>query len=105
MAGVIDVGAAQWGRVSKSVAGAVDVVLTQNEYENRILELTGAITASINVIVPLSDGRDWVVFNNSTGAFTVTIKGATGTGIVVGTGKRAIVYTDGTNVVRATADV
>jgi hypothetical protein len=91
-------------RISKSVAGAVDVTLNANEYQAEILELTGAITANINVFVPLTS-RQWTVFNNTTGAFTVTVIGATGTGIVVGQGMRAILYADGTNVVRATADV
>lgn len=31
--------------------------------------------------------------------------GATGTGVTIANGKRAIVYADGSNVVRATADV
>lgn len=91
-------------RISKSVAGAVDVTLTDAEAGVDILELTGAITANINVISP-HKVKQWTVFNNTTGAFTVTIKLATGTGIVIGTGKRAIVYGDGTNVVRVTADL
>jgi hypothetical protein len=90
--------------VSKSVAGAANVTLNSNVYEADVLELTGAITANIQVIVPLS-AHQWTVFNNTTGAFTVTVIGATGTGIVVGQAKRAILYADGTNVVRATADV
>jgi hypothetical protein len=45
------------------------------------------------------------VFANVTGGFGVQVIGATGTGITVADGKRAIVYADGTNVVRVTADV
>jgi len=45
------------------------------------------------------------VFNNTTGAFTVAVKTAAGTGVVVPPGQRAVVYCDGTNVLRATADV
>jgi hypothetical protein len=46
-----------------------------------------------------------MIFNNTTGAYTVTVKTSAGTGIVVGQGKRAILLADGTNVVRITADV
>lgn len=103
--GVLDVGSVQYGRLSKSVAGAANVTLTQTEYENGVLELTGVITGNIQVILPLIDGRLWVIANQTTGAFTVTLIGASGTGIVVGTAKTAIVRTDGVNVLRVTADV
>lgn len=90
--------------ISKSVAGNTDVTLTAADYLNPDITLTGAITGNIAVIVPLTAGATYFVFNNTTGAFTVTIKGATGTGIVIATGKRAIVRADGTNVNRWTAD-
>lgn len=91
-------------QTSKSVAGAVDVTLTTAESMATILQFTGIISANINVIVPTSV-RQWTVFNNTTGAFTLTVKTTAGTGIVIATAKTAILYCDGTNVVRATADV
>ena len=91
-------------RLSKSVAGGVDVTLTGAEGSHDILELTGALTANINVIVPAID-KKWVVANKTSGAFTLTVKGSTGAGITVTQGQRCIVYHDGTNVVRVTADV
>jgi len=92
------------GRLAKSVAGGVDVTLAATEAAARILTLSGVITANINLIVPSTDGREWIVFNSTTGAFTVTVKTAAGTGIVVAQTKHAIVYCDGTNVLRVTAD-
>lgn len=65
--------------------------------------LTGAITGNRVYQVPLSGF--WIVNNATTGAFTVTIQGATGTGIVVATGKTAVLIGDGTNINRATPDV
>lgn len=91
-------------RVSLSVAGAANVTLNANQYSANILEFTGSLTGNINVIVPLT-AKQWTVFNNTTGAFTLTVIGATGTGIAVAQTKRAILYADGTNIVRATADV
>jgi hypothetical protein len=96
--------ALQLGRLVKSVPGGSNVTLSSSEMENPILEFTGALTANISVIVPLGSGGLYIVYNNTSGAFTLTVKGATGTGVAVGQGKRAILYADGTNVVRVTAD-
>lgn len=91
-------------RLSKSVAGSSNVTLTVAEARNRHIECTGALTGNIELRVPLSDGAEWVIFNNTSGAFTLTVKGATGTGIVVAQGKTAILRGNGTNVLRVTAD-
>lgn len=86
-----------------SVAGATDKNLTTDQSYSLIVEFTGALTGNINVIVA-SLTKQWIFFNNTTGAFTLTVKPATGTGIAIGQGKRAILYFDGTNIVRATPD-
>lgn len=93
-----------FGRTSKSVAGAADVTLTTAEARNRTLEFTGVLTGNINVIVPLFDGAEWIAVNSTTGAFSLTVKGGTGTGIVVATAKTATLRGDGTNILRVTAD-
>lgn len=91
-------------RLSKSVAGGVDVTLTNTEGAHEILEFTGALTANINVIVPSID-RQWTIANLTSGAYTLTVKRSSGTGVAVTQGMRCIVYGNGTNVVRVTADV
>lgn len=68
------------------------------------VELTGALTAVRDVIVP-TVRRQWTVFANVTGGFGVQVKTSAGLGITVADGKRAILECDGTNVVRVTADV
>ena len=85
---------------SKSVAGAADVTLTTTEALSATIELTGAITASINVIVPTKE-KNWAIYNNTSGAFTVTVKTSAGTGIVVPQGRKMDLTCDGTNVVGA----
>jgi hypothetical protein len=93
------------GRLSLSVAGGANVTLTAAEARNDILEFTGALTANISVILPVAE-KQYTVFNNTTGAFTLAVDVAgTPGGTTVGQGLRAIVYADGTNIVRATADV
>lgn len=91
------------GRNVKALSDA-NVTLSAYETRSNILEFTGTLTAQRNIVVPLAVQK-WTVFNNTTGGFGLQFIGASGTGIVVAAGKRAIVYSDGTNVVRATADV
>lgn len=80
-----------------------DVTLSTSQNAVRHLTTTGVLTGNRNVIV--SDNWEAIVYCNNSGAFTTTFKTAAGSGIVVGQGKRAILFADGTNVVRVTADV
>lgn len=88
-------------KASQAVTTA-DVTLTSDQARCKYLTTTGALTGNRNVVVP----NDWegVVYCNNSGAFTTTFKTSGGTGIVVAQGKRAILFADGTNVVRVTAD-
>lgn len=84
-------------------AGSANVVLTAAQAGVGVLELTGILTGNISVIVPNSDGN-WVVSNQTTGAFTITVKTAAGTGIAVTQGRTTILWSDGTNVYDAKTD-
>lgn len=90
------------GRLAKTM-GDANTTLTQAEARNNIIELTGTLTAARNIVLPLAV-RQYTVFNGTTGGFGLQFIGATGAGITVAAGKRAIVYADGTNIVRVTAD-
>jgi hypothetical protein len=90
--------------LTKSVAGGSNVTLTAVEAGHGILVFTGALTANIAVIVPNSPTRSWIVKNGTSGAFTLTVKTSAGTGVVCSQGKKALVYTDGTNVDDALTD-
>ncbi|MDO9007216.1 MAG: hypothetical protein Q7U80_03245 [Thiobacillus sp.] len=92
-----------YGRFVQAMADA-NQTLTYQQAMCESMELTGALTALRDVIVPLVP-RSWTVYANTTGGFGVRIIGASGAGITVADGKRAIVECDGTNVVRVTADV
>lgn len=82
---------------TRSVAGAVDVTLTQDEQRADVLVFTGALTASISVIVDATPWR-WIVFNNTSGAFALTVKVSGLTGVAVAQGKTKMLYCDGTDV-------
>ncbi len=87
-------------RLSLSVAGSSDVTLTSTQAAFDIQEYTGTLTGDIDVIVPTAVAR-WYTFNNTNGAYSLTVKTSAGTGIVVSQGARTILECDGTNVVQA----
>lgn len=91
------------GRLVKAISDA-NTTLSFSEVRNQIIEITGTLTAARNITLPLKP-RQWTVFNGTTGGFGLQFIGASGTGITVAAGKRAIVYSDGTNIVRTTADI
>lgn len=95
--------AALHGVLSKSVAGGANVTLSASEAGNGILVFTGALTANINVIVPVTG--EWIVRNSTTGSYTLTVKTSAGTGVAVTQGANMPLYADGTNVVVAISDV
>lgn len=83
--------------LDKSVAGGVNVTLTATEARSGIIRFTGVLTANINVIVPAS-ARRWIIVNGTTGAFTLTVKTPSGTGVAVLQGSNTQLYCDATNV-------
>ncbi|MEQ6289626.1 hypothetical protein ACFPAG_03255 [Vogesella sp. GCM10023246] len=88
------------GKLTKSVAGGATVTLTATEAGYAMLELTGALTANIAVVVPAASGQ-WIVKNATTGAYTLTVKTAAGAGIAVVQGTTQGLWCDGTNVLEA----
>lgn len=90
---------------SVSIAGTGDITLASTEYATGMLVLTGVLTGNRNVIFPTHTGRRWIVFNNTSGAFSVTLKTAAGTGPTVVQGKKALVYCDGTDIVTGPNDL
>ena len=69
--------------------------------KDAVIKLTGTITGNVNVIIPDSVEKTYIIENATSGAFTVTVKTSSGSGVTWGTtdkGKK-MVYSDGTNVV------
>lgn len=90
--------------LSINVAGGTDVTLTSAQALNTIIEFVGLITANINVIVPAAMG-EWSFYNNTTGAFTITIKAPATAGIVLEQGYRGIFYCNGATIARSNDSV
>ena len=93
------------GLLGRSMTADANITLTAAEARNQVLRFTSTVslTTTRDVIVPLAP-QIWTVSNETTGAQSLRFIGATGTGITVANARRAIIFSDGTNIVRATAD-
>jgi hypothetical protein len=78
-----------------NVAGGANVSLSGLQAGYGILVFQGALTANIAVIFPGS-GK-WLLVNETSGAFTLTAKLATGSGLVIGQNKNRSAWSDGFN--------
>ena len=90
------------GRLQLAMADA-NTTLTAVQARNRILRFTGTLTVQRNIVLPLAE-QEWIVNNNTTGGFGLQFIGATGAGVIVAAARHAIIYSDGTNIIRVTAD-
>jgi hypothetical protein len=105
------------GYQSVNVAGSANVTLTSNnstsntddsstddQVHNAILEFSGALTGNIHVFTDAVETK-YTVFNNTSGAYTVTLAPTGGTGSVIKQGTKTLVYTDGTTMYDITKDL
>lgn len=87
--------------------------LSVDQARNPIIEGTGAVTGTATLVLPVSDGEQWFIYNNLGGGGTMDVTcGTVGAGgtvyggtVTVGNGKRAQVYSNGSAILRLTADV
>jgi hypothetical protein len=91
------------GYVTQAVTDGAATVLTipngaSSNGRNYVIELTGALTAARTVEVPAVD-KPYTFFNNTSGGYAVTVKVSGQTGVTIANGKKAIVYTNSTDVI------
>ena len=91
------------GYETQAITNGADTVLTiadgvSSTARNYVLELTGVLTANRNLIVPAIE-KPYIIYNNTTGGYSVTVKVSGQTGVTVANGKKAVVYNNGTDVV------
>lgn len=94
------------GRSAVAFASDANKTLLNTEYDSPCIDIGAGttLTATRNLVFPLTDGAMWTVTNEATGAQSVQCIGATGTGVTIATGKTAIIRCDGTNIRRVTSD-
>lgn len=91
------------GVLALDVAGSGDLTLTDSttgQAKHGVLRLSGVLTGARTVIVP-NKGRRYLVENATTGAFSLTVKTAAGSGVAVPQGTWGDLVCDGTDVVHA----
>ena len=96
------------GYETQVITNGADTVLTMADgvssvARNYILELTGVLTANRNLIVPALE-KSYIIYNNTTGGYSVTVKVSGQTGVTVANGKKAIVYNNSTDVIEVVND-
>lgn len=75
------------------------VTLSTSQYRPPTIIITGVLTSNVTYRIPSGVGGHWVIYNNTSGAFTITIdSGGGGTSTTVAQGFRVLVYSDGTNI-------
>jgi hypothetical protein len=108
------------GYLLLSVAGSSNVTLTRAQALNRRLKFTGVLTGNITIYLPvitnlaitpptttIGAARDYLVWNATTGAFTLTIKtSAVGSsGVAITQTKEVYISHDNTDVKKVTTEV
>jgi hypothetical protein len=90
------------------VAGVIAITMTDANYtlsnfngvvdeaRNQVLVMSGALTATRNVIAPLVE-KTYIVKNSTSGSQSIQIIGSSGLGVTIPNGITALVYCDGTN--------
>lgn len=110
--GMVDLDAAIAGFVIVDIPGTGDVsigVFGRSQSLNPVIKLTGVLTGArtVYMTVALGSARSFIVWNATTGAFSLTIKTTAGgsTGVAVTQTKKVLLFHDGTNVMAAAPEV
>ena len=97
------------GYVTQAITDGADTTITipngtTGVARNMAIEMTGALTATRNLIVP-ANKKLYFIFNNTSGGFAVTVKVTGLTGVSVPNGKKVILVSNGTDIVEAVNQV
>lgn len=81
-----------------SAVGA-SITLSAQQASRLVQQYTGLLTQDVTVYYPAASGQ-WYVWNNTTGAHTVTVQlaGPLGAPLVIPQGEKVILYSDGTSI-------
>ena len=95
-------------RIDDSIAGMATIATTggsttlsanngsADESRMAIIKVTGVLVSNATLTIP-AQTKTYVVWNATTGAYTVTLKTSGGTGVVVAQGKKAFIFCDATD--------
>ena len=98
-----------WQLIEQAVAGVQTITMANADYtltnlngvldeaRNMVLVIQGTNSAIRQIIAPLNQPKMYVVSNQTTGGYAITIGASSGAVISIPNGTTAQVYTDGTN--------
>lgn len=103
-----DTGGAGWttpdAGISSVPMASSNVTLTSLQAARSIIEITGTLTANLQLVFPAYQ-KQWLIVNNATGAFSVTCKTAAGSGVAVPTASTLEIFGNGTNIMASASVV
>ena len=98
-----------WSLIEQAVSGVQTITMSNANYtlsnlngitdeaRNMVLVVNGTNSAIYQVIIPSNQPKFYIVSNQTTGGYAITIGAATGSVVSIPNGITAQVYTDGTN--------
>ena len=98
-----------WQLTEQAIAGVQTITMANANYtlsnlngvldeaRNMVLVVQGTNSGIYQVIAPLNQPKMYVIYNNTTGGYAITIGASSGSVITIPNGVTAQVYTDGTN--------
>ena len=78
--------------------------ITTSTAQYAILNISGAMTSNRSLIVP-SSSKSYIIYNNTTGGYTLTVKGSATTGVGLINGEKAIVAWNGSDYIKISSSV
>jgi hypothetical protein len=94
--------------LEQAISGVVSITMSDANYtmsnyngvvdeaRNQVLVVTGALTATRNLVAPLVE-KTYLVKNSTTGGQSVQVIGSSGLGVTIPNGVTTYIYCDGTN--------
>jgi hypothetical protein len=98
-----------WNLLEQAVSGVQSIIMANANYtltnlngvsdeaRNMVLVVSGTNSGVYQVIAPLNQPKFYVIYNQTTGGYAITIGASSGSVISIPNGVTAQVYTDGTN--------
>ena len=98
-----------WNLIEQAVSGVTSITMLNANYtlsvvngasdeaRNMVLVVQGTNSGIYQVIIPLNQPKFYIVSNQTTGGYAITVGSSTGSIVTIPNGITAQVYTDGTN--------